>query len=502
MHEAFAAPAVVEETVVEEPEALAAESDDTPDDDEPETPAPAEPEAAVEPEVVQASAASRPVMYPAAGRRAQVTVTERRTGSVMLAAAGQQDVREGTVLNPDGLAQAMIDKAKRLGPVKDTPGWADGQFFPVGHVDFEFPSEFTLDPRDADGNARKIREAGSYYFGSEGVEAFQAYQQADGGICAPPTPFYDVPDFSTAARPIRDGLTSFRAVRGGVLLPPVSSLADAAGAITVVTADDDAEGGTFATKACLDYDCQDWTQVTVAAISHCRTYGNFNTITWPEGIRHENANTMAQHSRVAEGRLLQLMDALLIPLTANVAYGTSSTLLYALSVSRVAIISQLRLPVETRFQVVLPFWAATMFSMDIINGQFDRFAVPPRSVEDLLGRFGFDPIWHLDESLTGADEIFGVEAASGVQNDWPGASITARLFPRNHLLHLDGGTLDFGITRDIDSNAQNTYAIMGEVFESLGRLGPEQAGHLLTIATCPDGTVAAPDTSPLTCQTS
>lgn len=525
LHTAFAVEdeAVEVEAVAEADETLAAEPKED-DEDEDEKPKPEDEAAAdaTEPEAeaadeaadveapelvgVQASAQGRRAAprFPAVPRSHAVRETSDGHGrAVLTAAAGMPGIPEGRPLDRLGFAQALIDRARKLGPIRQGGHWADGQVFPVAHVDFPFPDEFTLG-RDGPENLEKILAVGNAFF-PESMANFGRYtRQADGGICAPPTPFYDQPEFWTTRRPVRDGLVSFRATRGGVSIPPVTGISDAEGAITVITAEEDGQGGTFATKSCLDMDCVTWVDTFVDTVSHCRTYGNLNTITWPEGVAHENGKTMAIFARIAEGRLLEKMDALLLNLTANVAYGASSTLLYALIISRNGIISRLRMDENTRFQVFLPFWVRGMFVADIINGQYDRFAIAEGQVEALFGRFGFDVTWHLDQA-TGAGattEIWSDEVTATVQNDWPGSTVIARLFPRNHLLHLDTGTLDFGITRDIDHNAQNVYAVQGEIFESLALVGPPQAGHRLAITVCPDGRVAAPETTELTCQTS
>jgi hypothetical protein len=499
---------------------LAAETEDEDDDEKPapddeasaevEEPEATVEETAVEPEaevaeVVQASAAPRmtPRFAVPKSNQAREVADDTSGRAVLLASAGNHGLSEGKSLDRMGFAQALIDRARKLGPVRQGPGWRDGLVHPVAHVDFPFPDEFTLG-RDGVENFEKILGIGNPYFPESVANMGRFVRQADGGICAPPTPFYDLPEFWTTRRPVRDALPSFRATRGGVSIPGATGIDTAAEAVTVITAAEDGQGGTYATKSCLDMDCATWVDTFVDTLSHCRTYGNLNTITWPEGVAIENSKTMAIFARIAEGRLLEKLDALLLNLTANVAYGTSSTVLYALSISRAGIISRLRMDDNTRFQVILPFWLRAMFSMDIVNGQFDRFSVTPDQVEALISRFGFDVTWHLDEAtgVGATEEIWNDEVTASVQNDWPGSTVIARLFPRNHVLHLDTGTLDFGVTRDIDHNAQNVYAVQGEIFESLALVGPPQAGHRLAITTCPDGRVAAPETTELTCQTS
>ena len=79
----------------------------------------------------------------------------------------------------------------------------------------------------------------------------------------------------------------------GVNVPAASYIGDITSAITVITEEEDALGGTFATKSCQDLDCPAYTDVPVTIISHCREFGNLNAMAWPEKIAHENDLTMA-----------------------------------------------------------------------------------------------------------------------------------------------------------------------------------------------------------------
>ena len=212
---------------------------------------------------------------------------------------------------------------------------------------------------------------------------------------------------------------------------------------------------------------------------------------------------MAAHSRTADGRLLQLYDAMTAGVTDGGAiYGAVSSLLYRLSLERDGIISRLRMDENTRFDVILPFWSATMLSLDITNGQFDRFSMATRAkVASLLSTYGFDVTWHIDESLAvGAPNEIAAAQAAGAQNGWPGgAEVRARMNAKGAVLHLDMGTLELGLVRDSSLNETNDYQMFGETFEGLVRIGPEDTVHVIDITLCPDGRVAAPETTEITC---
>jgi hypothetical protein len=473
-------------------EELAAEGDDTEsadadDDESDDEDGDAETAAASVPAV-------RQVRYPAVPRSHSPRI-DGEAVATLIAAAGNTGVRAGDPLDRNGYAEALIEIARRRGAVHKVSGGGEERIL-VASVDFPFPEERRLEngPRSAGLNRSRIAALGNPFLGNEGVQALLA----SGGLCAPLTPFYDLPQFSTTARPVRDGLPSFRADRGGVSVPSVSDLGDITTAITVIEEEDDAQGGTFATKSCQAMDCADWTDVAVGIIAHCREYGNLNARAWPEGVAHENDNTMAAHARTAEGRLLDRIDALSLAITRAAVYGASSTLLYALQVSRAGIISRLRMDPSTRFRVILPFWAAEMFSQDLVNSKLEsRFDTPPEQVGALLSRFGFNVIWHLDEGLAGgaADEVWADEAGGGAQDDWPGTTVQARVFPEGEFLHLDGGTLELGLVRDSNLNSTNDYQLFGETFENLARIGPVQAAHTIAITICPTGAFPADATA-------
>lgn len=452
--------------------------------------------AAAEPEAITAAAEARRVRYPAVPKSHRAT--DGRPRHALVAAAGNTGIRAGAEMGPQEYADALIEIARRRGKVQKYQGGGRERIL-VASADLPFPEDRTLRARDPEGNAEKIKAIGSAYFGRESLEALVA----SGGICAPPTPFYDLPQLSTAERPVRDSLPGFRADRGAVSLPAPSTIGDITSAISVIEAADDALGGTFATKSCQAMDCPEWTEVAVGAVAHCREFGNLNARTWPEGVRHENEITMAAWARTAEGRLLDRMDTLLVNVTRAAVYGAASTLLYALQLSRVGIRNRLRMSRDVRFTVVLPEWVAEMFSLDLVNSQYGRFDLPQDQVGALLGRYGFNVVWHKDEGIDPAAtaEVFEAQAA-GAQVDWPGTTAIARLYPASHFLYLDGGSLELGLIRDSDLNHTNDYEEFGESWENIARVGPEEAGHRIAITLCPSGTVAAPDTSEFTCSAS
>jgi len=465
-----------------EEEVKSDESDDDEEEKKDEEEEKAEVEAKEEPVLVASVAHPQPrVIY----RRPPQPEPDRTPGedtrrAQLVAAAGVDGVRAGEKLDHLGFAKALIEHvSRRSRPVKHEHGVEEKLL--VASVEYDFPEEMTLIDGDHSGNARKLREVGNPFLGPEGQQALVA----SGGLCAPLTPFYDIPDLAVNDRPVRDALPSFRAERGGVSVPSVSYIGDITTAITVIEESADAQGGTFATKSCQDQTCPTWTDVAIGIISHCREYGNLNARAWPEGIAHENAITMAAHARTAEARLLDRIKALSINVTGGAAtLNAWSHLVYALTRSRASMRYVLRLERNFTLRVLAPEWLPDLLITDQVSAQFDRFMALEEATSTLR-RYGIEPTWYKDTPSTGTTQGFAAETASAI-DDFPDIAQIA-LFPAGTFLHLDGGTLELGLVRDSTLNQTNDYQVFGETFENVARIGPTQAARWLSVTICPNG---------------
>jgi hypothetical protein len=400
--------------------------------------------------------------------------------TTLIAAAGADGVTPGVELDRIGLANAMVEHVKRRArPTKHAGGTEEKTLIASAH--FPFPPERVLRPNDIEGNNAKIRGIGSPFLGVEGRHALVA----SGGLCAPLTPFYDIPDFAVTDRPVRDALPSFMAERGGISVPSVSTIGDITTAITVIEEADDALGGTFATKSCQDLTCPSWTDVAVGAIAHCREYGNFNARAWPEGIAHENNLTMAAHSRVADARLLDRIKSLSINVTTPDVYSSTWDLVYAMTRAAAGIRYRLRLSAgQVSLRALMPAWVPEMLIADIAGTQFDRFKTR-QDVVNILRSTGVEPAFYLDTPSTGTTQGFADEAA-GALDDFPDV-VQWALYIEGTFLHLDSGVLELGVVRDSTLNSTNDYQVFGETFENVARIGPTQSALWFTSTVCPSG---------------
>lgn len=489
-----------EESTLEASEVLAAESEGGEEEgngdggEEPAEPE-GEEEAAVAETLAPAIAAStemtepvvreRKLAIPKGPSRFQARAKEA-SGPAFTASAGLENYREGAPLDKLSLAQAVIDKRSRMSA--SLPGNSEDVI--VASVDYrsEFGEERTLygDPSDAE----------KFSYVTENIDALTAA----GGWCAPGTPLYDIVGLSTSSRPVRDSHPGMLAARGSVRHTPgfsISAIVEDEG-VGVVTADEDAQGGTYGAKSCQIIDCPEIVDTELYSIYKCLQFGNMSSRAWPEMVAAFNAEAMAQQARIAERELLDQMAALSLNLTGAAIYGASSTLLNRLQISRAGMISRLRMAPTQRVHSWIPFWVAEMVSADLVNTQFDRFDTAPEQVGALLSRFGIDVTWYLD-SATGAGMVWADEVTGGAQDEWPGTTADVFVAVPGTFLFLDNGQLDLGIVRDSTLNLDNSYQIFSESFEALIRLGPAQAAHRIALTICPSGEVAIPTDNLVTC---
>jgi hypothetical protein len=422
-------------------------------------------------EPVTAAALRRP---PAPTRdRAGRKADDVEVGAVLVASAEIGRVRPGDELDPQSFSGMMLEKAKRLGKPHKSRSGSEEKYL-LASAAFPFPEDRRL-TSDLEANARKIRALRN----TEGQSLV-----ASGGLCAPATNIYSIPQFATRARPVRDALPSFNADRGAVNVPVPTTLASAANAITVITEANDALGGTFATKSCLDQTCLDYVETAVTIISHCREYGNLNARSWPESVTFENELTMAEHARVAEGYLLDRIKAQSINVTTADVYSTVHDLIYAITRTVSSIRYILRTGNELRYRALLPQWVPDMMISDIAATQFDRFVSRAR-VTQILREAGVEPTWYFDTPSTGTTQAFADETAGPV-DDFPDA-IQFAVFPEGAFIHVDGGSLELGLVRDSTLNSTNDFQMFGETFENVALLAPAQAARWITATVCPSG---------------
>ena len=433
-------------------------------------------------EVTAAAVIRRPLPKPTAERDAvSVETVEEAAGPALVASAGIEGIGAGDVLDRLGFAKAAISARNRVSARPDQRAEVI-----VASAKWNAPPERMLDSNDHLGNLDKIRAIA-------GPDALVA----SGGLCAPLTPIYALPQISTEARPLRDALPPFQADRGGITWAVPPSINDVDTAVGIVTAAEDAEGGTFATKSCQFLDCQEFLSAEVDSIYHCLEWGNLGSRAWPERVAQFTDVVMAAWARLAESNILNKYKAGSTQVTAASAvygYGALSDLTSQILAAAAGYRSRFRMDPEARFRFVGAAWIRDLILSDLINAQFDRFALQGHAgVDSFLRSEGVDPVWTLDEEHNGA-QVFGAQSA-GALLTFPD-EVKWFLYPEGTWIFLDSGVLELGIVRDSVLNAENLFQVFGESFETVAQVGYQSLE--ITSALCPNGSTGGPDTL-LTC---
>jgi hypothetical protein len=284
---------------------------------------------------------------------------------------------------------------------------------------------------------------------------------------------------------VRDALPSFQANRGGVNVPTATYIADITTAITIIEEAEDALGGTFATKSCQDLECPAYTETAVTVISHCREYGNLNSIAWPEKIAHENDLTMAAHARTAETYLLDRIKALSLKVSNGAeTLGALIYLVDGIVKAAESIRYNLRMDPGTRFRALLPSYLPNLLMLDTVQASDGTRFTTKAQLNTYLRSLGIEPAYYMDSVSTAVP--FAAEVADGVMDGFPD-SVQWALFPEGAFIHLDMGALELGIVRDSTLNSTNDYQFFGETFENVARIAPLQATRWVTSDLCASG---------------
>ncbi len=460
--------------VVAEAEAVAAEAVETPVAVEA-----AEAVETAEPVLAAAKVALRkPRAVPAQAPRSHQPLDNPSSALGLVAAAGIEGVNEGSILDREAFGKAMMEKRRRM---VSTPRGMREEVI-VASVTFPVPEERYLREGDIEGNMRKLKQ---------GLEPEAV--AASGGLCAPLTPYYELQQIAVANRPVRDSLVGYAADRGGVIVGTPATIADIDEAITVVTAAQDAAGGSQALKGCQHIECPPFVEVEVQVIARCLEIGNLTGRTYPELVAQWTELVMAAHARTAEGLMLDAIKDYSTEVDQDPQYGAMSTMLSGILQAAAGMRSRHRMDPMATFQGWFPAWIIDILINDLENSQFDRFTYDRGGVESLLRSRGVAPTFYLDES-DGTDQIFAAQTAGDLL-PFPTEAQWA-IAPANSFLFVDGGTLDLGLVRDSVLNSTNDYQIFAETFENVAFIGVESLWVTTTI--CPDGTVAAPGTA-ITC---
>lgn len=414
---------------------------------------------------------------PAAPRRNQ-PIEVGDGGPVLVASAGLERIGEGTPLDREGLAKATIEKVRRF--VATPRGLTEKVVIASASWGDQYPEERRLEGDEhalSIANVEKIRA-------TRGPEALAA----SGGWCAPSTIRYDIGALGTAARPVRDALTSFLTTRGGLqYLPDISIAAtDVTDGTSNITEAQDEAGGTPAIKTCVTVDCPAFSDVRADVLATCLEAGNLMQIAFPELVAAWQDLLSVQAARERDANLLDAIvaDTQTKRVTAAKVYGALNSVVYAFARLAAGYRSRHRLDDTTVFRALAPAWLADLLVVDLVNRQFP-VDVPSRdAVAALIQRYTNVAVsWYLDEA-SGAGQIIGAQGDGSAVVDFPDVA-EVYLYPEGGILFIDQGELNIGLVRDSALNETNDVRFFAEVFENAAVIAAEVFEAELTI--CPTG---------------
>lgn len=310
---------------------------------------------------------------------------------------------------------------------------------------------------------------------------------ASGGLCPPAEPFYDLQQISTEATPVLDSLPTFNARRGGIRFMTPPKLSAVTTGVGVMTAANDAIGGTTATKTCQTIPCPEQVVVNIAAIYHCLGFGNMGARAFPELIETFTGLTMAAHARVRETAALDAFSAASIAVTTAMVGGAVQTLIGQLITAAAGLRSRNRMDRNAQVHVWLPAWVQDAWHVDTIRSQFGRFDTTDATFDAQLRQENIAPTYYLDGG-TGASQVIGTQS-TGALLGFPTTAVWY-MAPEGSFLHVSSGELDLGIVRDSVLNATNDFQMFGEVFENVAFVGVESLKG--TSQFCANGEVTLP----------
>jgi hypothetical protein len=383
------------------------------------------------------------------------------------------------------VAEAMCDRLGRM----NRRGAPQGVAL-VASAEWDYPDERDL--RKLDANA-----AGEKMDASTGLSAVLA----TGGICLPVNVDYAIPTWATAERPLKEGLPSYQATRGGLRFvqpPDIGGLAAATGIWTEAT---DAEP-LAATKPVFSVACGTEELVYVAAVSTRIGFGNMQSRFQPEMVAANTDLAIAAAARVAELRLLELIQGYCVAdVTSAKVLGATRDLITAITQAVTAFRYAHRLPDSLQLTGVFPNWLKGLIRIDrareIGHGQDASLMVTDQEVEAIIKACGVNPIFTIDSLPEPESEAFPTQQfaiqASGAIEAFP-AKLMWNLFPEGTMQFLDGGRLDLGVVRDSTLDATNDYETFVETFEGLANRGFAKAAIQYVTELCANGKTGATET--------
>lgn len=314
---------------------------------------------------------------------------------------------------------------------------------------------------------------------------------ASGGICVAPPLQYDQPVIGTNARPVRDTmLVRFGADRGGVRTLPPPHLTDVGGAITVWTEANDQDPSDPATKGCLTLTCPDEEESVVDAIVQCLKIGNYRARNFAEQVNAWTSKVAQQAVRVAETKMLTEIGAGSTQVAVPQVLGSARDTLTMLGRATAQVRNRHRLDPSFPFHFGAPAWFLDHMITDLAREQpgatAERLATSDAEIQGFIAAREINASWFLDGE-TG--QVYGAQV-DGDLLGWK-SHVVGYLYPEGQWLALDGGGIDFGITRDSILNSTNDFIMMSEIFEATHQIRLADS-YRIDMDICANGATGGP----------
>lgn len=326
---------------------------------------------------------------------------------------------------------------------------------------------------------------------------------AAGGLCAPVENVYDVDVIGTDTRPVRAGLPSFQADRGGVSLRPGVVFSDWNGAVSDWTLANDIDaataGGADPTKAIIEALCPGFTSFYVEATVARVRFRNVTSRFDPEGTAANLRAVDVAFARKAENKLLTKMAALSTVQTASKRLGVTRDALVAVDKLVSQMQSYWRYDGTVALAAWAPMWFKNMLRADITRGEMsmEALAAADDQIQSWFTRRNVNIRWHLDGRASAQSSGTGIPAIAAQQYgaltsgtseipEFPD-TIEFLIYREGDFLRLDGGEINLGTVRDTTTNAVNAYEVFKEEFEGVAFRGTAGTAVQLVAAWEPTG---------------
>ncbi len=455
-----------------------------------------------------------PTAHPRRPMASPVTIT---------AASAAANVPAGSPLtSSEQLGQVMSEALRALAP----DGSAQRRRRLVAMARWEYPEDRKLGA-DPDENTRRIDAVCGLNAGRYDERGTLV---ASGGICLPVNVDYSVPTWSTADRPLRDGLPSFQATRGGIQfvqppdigVPSLQATASGAGeSVAVWTEATDADPA-GATKPVWVVACGSEETAYVNAVPTRVQFGNMQSRFAPEQVAANTQQAIAVSAREAELELLTTIANSTVQVAPAQYLGATRDLLATVDLLKAQYIYSHRFSPNVAITVIFPAWVQDMIRADMArevahdnSGSINVLAITDAQIDDWFSVRGINVIWTLDALKAGTyarsgggstsipNQFFPL-ASVGENPVWPNQTANVGsppastftlawfMFVEGTFQFLDGGRLDLGVVRDSLLDSTNDYETFVEVFENLAYRGIEayQVQSPLRVTGGSAGTVA------------